>query len=263
MPKVDFKLDLSETFSRLTRPPIVEAVIHWQARAQNQFEPESLRAALNSKLPEFTSREPLHQVEFEAMVSIEENSPVVKHQKGWLGYRLKSDDGRYVVQFKKDGVVFSRTKEYENWETFTAAAKTIWKVFLELAAPLEIQRLGVRFINHFPDATPETLDEVLDEPPTCPANLPLKEFVYQSSFDVPGHPFGVRVIKVMQPSTPGQPQSSGLFIDDDVFTTELIRDAEDETAVDDALTKMRWLKNKIFFSLLTERAIQSFGRETT
>jgi uncharacterized protein (TIGR04255 family) len=258
MPKTDFKLDLNETFSRLTRPPIVEAIIHWQARAQNQFEPESLRATLNSKLPEFTSCDPLHQVEFKAMVSNEENSPVVKQLRDWQGYQLKSADGRYVVQFKRDGVVFSRTKEYENWETFTAAAKKVWKVFLELAAPLEIQRVGVRFINHFPDATPETMGEVLDEPPTCPANLPLKEFVYQSTFTVPGHPFGVRVIKVMQPSTPGQPQSSGLFLDDDVFTTTVIRNAKDEAEVDGALTKMRWLKNKVFFTLVKKTVVESF-----
>lgn len=30
-----FTLDLNETFPRLSRPPIVEAAIHWQARAQN------------------------------------------------------------------------------------------------------------------------------------------------------------------------------------------------------------------------------------
>ena len=46
-----FKLDLNETFPRLARPPIVEAVIHWQARAQKPMEPESLRAALAERLP--------------------------------------------------------------------------------------------------------------------------------------------------------------------------------------------------------------------
>ena len=90
---------------------------------------------------------------------------------------------------------------------------------------------------------------------TCPSNLPLKEFVYQSTFQVPDHPFGVRVTKLMQPSLPGLPQSSGLFVDCDVFTT---RPLDSDEALEDALGKMRWLKNKIFFTLMTEQAIQSF-----
>jgi uncharacterized protein (TIGR04255 family) len=84
----------------------------------------------------------------------------------------------------------------------------------------------------------------------------LKEFVYQTTFDVPGHPLGVRVIKVIQPSMPELQESSGLFLDIDVFSTTAI--PNDPGALDDALTRMRWLKNKVFFSLLTDAAVQSF-----
>jgi uncharacterized protein (TIGR04255 family) len=255
MARSEFILDLSETFPRLKRAPIVEAVIHWQARALNSFEPEPLLAALTQKLPEYPSREPLQHVEFMAMVSGEETAPVLRHERGWQGFRLKSDDGRYVVQFKRDGIVFSRTQPYQHWEPFAASAKRVWKVFLELAAPVEVQRLGVRFINHFEGATAETLGEFLRDPPSCPSNLPLKEFVYQSTFEVPGHPFGVRVIKLLQPSIPGQPQSSGLFLDDDVFTTKAMTNDDEE--IDTALARMRWLKNKVFYSLLADRTIQS------
>jgi len=46
-----FTLDLNETFPRLSRPPIVEAVIHWQARAQNWPDPQLLDAALAERFP--------------------------------------------------------------------------------------------------------------------------------------------------------------------------------------------------------------------
>lgn len=97
------------------------------------------------------------------------------------------------------------------------AAKDAWAAYVDIAAPVEIERLGIRFINHLPEATGETLSQFLREPPTCPSNLPLKEFVYQSTFNVPGHPYGIRVIKVKQPSMPEVQQSSGLFLDIDVF----------------------------------------------
>ena len=162
-----------------------------------------------------------------------------------------------MILFTRDGLVFSRIKEYEHWESFADAAKEAWRVYVDITAPVETQRLGVRFINHIAAATPATLHDYLRDPPTCPSNLPLKEFVYQSTFDVPGHPFGVRVIKVLQPSMPELPQSSGLFLDIDVFSTTAI--PNEAGPLDEALEKMRWLKNKAFFTLLTEGAVQSFA----
>lgn len=254
MPDGVFKLDLSEPFPRLAHAPIVEAVIHWQARSQNPLDPDALRAALAHALPAYGKCEPIQQIQLLTMFSGKESAePVVRHQQGWEGFRLTSNDGRYVLQFKRDGIVFSRLHPYEHWESFCTDAMKAWQVFRNVAAPVETQRLGVRFINHLPAATPEKLGEFLREPPTCPSNLPLKEFVYQSTFEVPEHPFGVRVIKLMQP--PGVPQSSGLFVDCDVFTT---RPIDDNSAMNDALVKMRWLKNKFFFTLLTDQAIESF-----
>lgn len=254
-----FMLDLSEKFPRLPHAPIVEAVISWQARAQKALDPETLIGTLAAKLPHYPQATPMHRFGLTATLSSNDESSVVQHQrKGFLGLRLTSADGRYIVQFLRDGLHFSRTKSYEHWEPFAGAAKQAWHVFADIAAPLEIQRLGVRFINHIAAATLENLREYLREPPTCPSNLPLKEFVYQSTFSVPGQPYGVRVIKAMQPSMPELQQSSGLFLDIDVFSTTAI--PNESRPVDEALTRMRWLKNKVFFSLLTDNAVQSFSR---
>jgi len=252
-----FTFDLNESFPRLARAPIVEAVIHWQARAQSKLEPEALDAALAGRLSQYPKREPIQQVELLAAISEKDAFPLVKHSRGWQGIRVKSDDGRYVIQFTRDGLVFSRAQEYEHWEPFVKSAMEAWRAYLEIAAPLETQRLGVRFINHFATATPESLRDFLVEPPTCPSNLPLKEFVYQSTFAVPGQTFGVRVIKVMQPSMPDLRPSSGLFLDIDVFTTKAI--ANEPAALDEALVAMRWLKNKVFFTLLTPQTVRALA----
>jgi uncharacterized protein (TIGR04255 family) len=254
MPGDAFRLDLNETFPQLAHAPIVEAVIHWQARPQHPFAPNTLREELAAKLPEFPKCDPIQQFELSALVSgTPEVEPQVRQQKAWNGFRLTSADGGYIAQFVRDGLVFSRTEPYAHWGEFTTEARRAWQVYREVAAPLEIQRLGVRFINHLKAATPENLADFLREPPTCPSNLPLKEFVYQSTFAVPDYPFGVRVIKVLQP--PGVPQSSGLFLDCDVFTTKPL---ETDEEMEEALVKMRWLKNKFFFTLLQPGAISAF-----
>jgi uncharacterized protein (TIGR04255 family) len=256
MSTAPFTLDLSESFPHLTRAPIVEALIHWRARAQKQLEADALSAALAERLPQYPIREPIQHLEMMATFSGGGDSSSVRQKRDWQGLRLKTEDGSYVVQFQRDGLTFRRSKNYERWEAFTKAAKDVWQAYVEIAAPVEIERLGVRFINHLPDATGETLSQYLREPPTCPSNLPLKEFVYQSSFSVPGHPFGIRVIKVMQPSMPDVQQSSGLFVDIDVFSTKAI--PIEPAVLDDAFAQMRWLKNKVFFTLLTDTAAKSF-----
>lgn len=250
-----FMLDRNEEFPRLSRPPIVEAVIHWQARAQKPLEPDTLRAALAELLPMYPRSEPMQEFGLLATLSAEDTG-VAHQKKEFLGLRMTSDDGCYTVQFLRNGLVFSRTKSYQHWETFASAAKQAWQAFAEIASPVEIQRLGVRFINHIAVATPETLHEFLLEPPTCPSDLPLMEFVYQSTFAVPAHPFAVRVIKVMQPPTPELRQSSGLFLDIDVFSTKAI--PNEPAALDAALAQMRRLKNMVFFALLTEKAVRTF-----
>ena len=180
---------------------IVEAIIQWQARTQRPFESEVVQEALARQLPDYQS-ESLQRMHLEATVSGQNESPTVQHHKGWHGFKLTSADKLTIVQFTRDGVGFSRLRPYLRWEQFLSAAKAVWAVFVDMAAPLEIQRLGLRYINQIPIKGAESLGEILRQPPTCPSNLPLNDFVYQGTFTVPNHPFGIRVIKVMQPHVP-------------------------------------------------------------
>lgn len=251
----------SEEFPRLLKPPIVEAAIHWQAKAQKRLEPEALKEALSSEFRGYTSRTSIHLFGMMAGVSKAFDTTVVKKVDDWDGIRLKSDDEKHVIQFKRDGLVFSRTNGYEHWEPFVEAAKEAWHTYLKIAQPVEIDRLGVRFINQIAVATPENLGVYLREPPICPQALQLKDFVYQSTFAVPDQPYSIRVIKVMQPSMPEPLQkSSGLFLDIDVFTNSAI--STDDRELDNVLRQIRLLKNKVFFTLVTDRSVELFGGTT-
>jgi len=236
----------------LGKPPIVEAVIHWQARGERPFDLEGWKEALTKQLPGYGSPEPIQQ--FEAMMFFQEDASSSSHKRRVEGLRYTSDDKRQIVQFKRDGVVFSRLEPYENWEQLLSAASPVWQVFLQFAAPREVDRLGVRFINRLPGVKPDGLDRVFREPLTCPANLPLSEFVYQSTFRVPEEPLAIRVIKLLQPIVASD--VSDLFIDCDVFTTKPM--PCDPRSTSDALARMRMLKNLIFFSLLTDEKLRSF-----
>src|SRR5260370_12150350 len=101
-------------------------------------------------------------------------------------------------------------------------------MFVDLAAPTEVQRMGVRFINRIEAARFDNLKDFLNEPPTRP--LPLRDFLYQSTYEVPGHPLLIRVVKTIQPGFSGGSGESGLILDIDVGTTKAIACNEETLA---------------------------------
>ena len=134
-------------------------------------------------------------------------------------------------------------------------------MYVEFAEPLEVQRLGVRFINRIAMHELEDVDQYLEVPPKCPASLqlPFREFTYQNRLDVPGHPYNLNIIRTIQQPTPPQTDGCWLILDIDVFTTKKVD--RDEAILNDYLTKMRWLKNKAFFTFLLPSAIDRFKVE--
>ena len=249
--------DFDEQFPRLAKPPIVEAVIYWQARPQSRLKnPEELKEILASTFEQFPIIEMMRKFRVTTQVS-STNAPVVEKTDDFTGFRLRSADRKYSIQFGRDGLAFSQSGGYEHWQPFIENAKHAWEAYQRIAEPLEVQQLSVRFINRIPAATPENVGDFLESPPTCPENLELKEFVYQSTFAVPSLPFTTRVIKVMQPPSPELQTSSGLFLDIDVLTNRTVSLEEGEQ--NEILRQIRWVKNKVFFTLLSNDSLKFFG----
>lgn len=249
-------LDWTKPYPHLAAAPLVEAVIHWQARAERSWNSDELRAALATRLPEYPKTEVQHAVLLALEASLGGES-TASQRIGWQGIRLTSADGLNIAQFRVDGLAVSRLRPYESWEVFEAEGRRLWRVFVELAGPSEIQRLGVRFINRIPVDAIDKLPEYLREPPTCP--LPLKTFLYQSTFEVPKHDLGVKVIKTLQSPGPEAHPEHALILDTDVFTLQTMPGEEER--LNELLPKMRWLKNAVFFNLLTEASIASFQKK--
>ena len=250
----EFKIDSSESFEHLPNAPIVEAIIHWRARAEKKLEPDDLLEQLKAKLPDYPNSQ--RQQEFGVGAEFGLESSKVSQHRNWHGFRFETADKHQVAQFTRNGFVFSRLKPYEDWERFEAEAKRLWQVYCELAEPSEVQRLGVRFIDRIDPVEPNELAELLVIPPRSSESmeLPLKGFMHQTRFDFPGHPYNLNVIQTIQPPSPPETESFSLILDLDVFTTRPIQFDE----IDNRLRQMQWIKNKAFFSFLTKTALVRF-----
>ena len=251
-----FTIDLKEDFPHLHGAPIVEAVIHWRARSEKKLKREELRQELVRKLPDYPTVKIQHELHVESALG--PDGAAVSRRDEWHGFRLETKDGRYIAQFTRNGFVFSRVTPYENWDRFAAEAKRLWQIHVDLAEPAGIERLGVRFINRIVPIDVPALGDVLTLPPRAPAGmaLPIDEFLHRTLFDVAGHPYRVHVIQTSQPPAPPETDAASVIVDIDVFTTRTVE--MDAAAVQTHLNEMRWLKNKAFYSLITEETIKLF-----
>jgi uncharacterized protein (TIGR04255 family) len=254
---VDIKPE--EKFENLPRAPIVEAVIEIRARATKTLEETSLRTAIEPKLAGYVFLDSLR--EFHSEVKLEGGKPPIQKvsDAGWKGVRFRSSDEKHIAQFNRDGFVFSRLEPYLTWEELESEGKRLWNIYKDFAQPVEIQRLGLRFINRIKLPPGELLFEDYIQPaPSSPhgLELPFHGFMHKDTLGVPGHPYAINVIRTIQQLNGGVDGGVALILDIDVFTTQGFD--LDNTVLQRRLLEMRWLKNKVFFGSITAKALEMF-----
>jgi uncharacterized protein (TIGR04255 family) len=257
-PPPKFFINLKEEFPSLKAAPSVEAVIHWQAHSGITLEPETLSAELTQRLPDYPILQPQQGIEIAATGALDGSSEIVQRTQ-WNGFRLQDEQNRHVAQFTPNGVVFSRLKPYEEWHCFQTEALRFWHIFLELAEPTVIQRLGVRYINRISLDDGEQPSRYLKTVPMAPPGLDLIAdfFFHQDTYPIPGHSYAINWVRTIQPMGADPADGRALIVDIDVFTTDLLQ--LDQNVLIQRLSEMRWLKNKVFFSCITDFALEQFG----
>lgn len=255
----DFQIDTTKEFPHLPRAPIVEAVIQFVATPGRALEVDPLRTALQERFAEY-NLQPQHELHA-AMTGVAE-SVSVRHTIGWDGFRLSHQEQKYVCQFKPNGIVFSRLAPYNKWPVFCSEAMRFWKSFEELADPLSIERIGVRFISQIVLAEEETASDFVTMPaaPLRSMGLVQRAFLHQDTFRVPGHPYQINLIRVLQDREPPNLPSQQLFVDIDVGTVDPVNPAR--ATIEQHLNQMRFLKNEVFFKYMKDAERRFGGGDT-
>lgn len=251
------KIDVTEQFELLPRAPIVEAVIQVHARPETSWEEKDILACLKPKLSEFEKSFSRNNMKHEVKLDAAHPPQVSAENLGWYGLLCKSKN--QSVQFNRDGFVFSRLQPYQGWDQFFADAMRLWKIYLETARPMEMQRIGLRFINKI-QLPPKEVDfekyiQPYPEPP-FDLDLPFLSFFHHDTLAVPGHPYAINIIRTIQPAINPQADGIGLIVDIDAFTTQSLEIKEGVLV--ERLAELRWLKNKTFFGSITPEAMGLF-----
>lgn len=254
-------INIRESFQHIPRAPIVEAVIDVRARPAGLHEEALLKTQLETKLSNYEFLDSQQQIQIQHQVSLKGDAlpgPIIRDM-GWKGLRFQSIDKKYIAQFNRDGFVFSRLEPYQSWEHLYDEGMRLWYLYVELAQPVEIHRIGLRYINRIQLPADELrFEDYLEPAPASPKglDLPFLSYMHQDTLAVPDHPYAINVIRTIQPPEAEGIQGLGLILDIDVFTTQGFE--LDKALLEQRLLEMRWLKNRVFFGSITPNSLKLF-----
>ena len=256
------EINIDEAFENFPKAPIVEAVIDLRARATAEFGESSVRSYLEPKLTGYTYLDSRREFRHEVQLEAEGGKPPSQKLRdlGWKGLRFRSGDEKHIAQFNRDGFVFSRMEPYKEWPQLLSEGLKLWTIFKNLAHPVEIHRIGLRFINRLLLPQDELRFEDYLQPAPAPPmgmDLPFQSFMHHDTLAVPGHPYAMTVIRTIQDTPHSGGPGVALILDIDVFTIQGF-ELLDEARLVHRLNEMRWLKNKVFFGSITEKARELF-----
>ena len=255
---IDFEIDVTESFPKLSKAPIVEAVISVQARPRVAWDEQTVLEAIKPKLPDYP-RITTHNLVQQEIKSRPGNPPhTIFQDLGWKGTRFYSDDDKHIAHFNRDGFAFSRLQPYDGWEQFTGEAMRLFPLFVEVAKPLEVHQMTLRYVNRI-ELPPHDLqfEDYVDPTLRPPKNLhlPFSNFFHQDTFAVPGHDYAIGIIRTIQGIPDQGAKSIGIILDITVSTSRPFDLRQD--LIEHRLAEMRCLKNRAFYGSITKKTLNS------
>lgn len=244
----NFRIDLNENFASLSNAPIVEAVLQFNAPPSIAFQQAALKELLAKEFADYKIHDQMqHETGFQSSA---DGNVAMHHRSQWDGFRLHSEDGKYICQWKRNCLVVSRLQPYETWPKLLSAAMPFWAVYRKVGDPAIIEGISVRFISQIPLKENEKPSKYVQKvpPPLIGLGLRADAFFNQDTIPLKGYPYEVRLIRAMQPAAEKTGSRRVLIVDIDVSTMEAVTFEN----LDRTLDELRYIKNKVFFTYMRD-----------
>ena len=245
----------------LARPPIREAIIEVKSELCEFGNVNRFRDRIASQFPickPFRMASMAYQIPEGTHGADADESSI--HQIGW---RCESADGREVALVRTDGFSVARLAGYPGWEGFVDRFLSLWTEYQSCVAPVEINRVGLRYINdvRLPITESFDVDQYLTTAPKTPAGLPQAFVDFLVQMTIPGGTDRTLVNVTQATDSNARTETELPVIIDIDVCSDRIYPAEPGLAsrVATTLSDMRHIKNRVFFGLITETLAESYG----
>jgi len=240
----------------LPRPPITEALVDLRTSVS---QPEAVFKALAEQLKEeFPNAKQKREITANFQLKDGQFLPPTALVGGFQGIRVESKDETLVAQFRPDGFTLNNVRNYLGGDVLLDRALELWTKFAAVAPPVSVNRVAWRYINSLalPLANGESFDRYLTAAPKTPEGSPqdVSEFLIR----VVSHPSDIpnATAIVTQRLKLGEAAPATVLMDIDVF--ERGEFPADAASLRPILERLRLLRNQMFFSHLTQDAVDLF-----
>ena len=246
-------------YSVLKNAPITEALLDIRAVLPPETDLERLAAIQEPVRDRFPLRQERSLLEVH-LESKEGGETAVSQAGGVDGYLFLSPepDPTKVFQARIDGFSFSKLKPYQSWDAFRNEARELWNLYIAVAHPITVSRLGLRFINRIelPTTVREFSDYILTLP-EIPQGIPphVSEFFMRLVMPQPESE-AKAIVTVATNLQEMNDRVLPLILDIDVF--EEVQYEPHAEAIWHTFEHFRAIKNKIFFSSITKATKELF-----
>ncbi len=175
------------------------------------------------------------------------------------GYLFLSPDKTKIVQSRLDGFTFNKLKPYDKWQSFSEEAKGLWQHYISVARPVNVRRVGLRYINSIDLPLPiDDLDKYFTTSPRTPPSLSQGIHTFFLQVSIPHGSSAAKglVTQTFKPFQPGGKVLSYILDIDVSFQFEV--QAPDTGAIWNHMDLLHDFKNDIFFSSITEETKKLF-----
>jgi uncharacterized protein (TIGR04255 family) len=238
--------------------PIVEALLDIRTTLPIEFEVKKLAEFHERIKSDFPIKE--ERMSWQAGFEIKPgNHPELTPPKADIdGYFFYPNDRKKIVQARLDGFTFNRLKPYTNWEDFVNEAEKFWQYYIEIAKPVKVIRIALRYINRIEIPIPFkdfeeyilTVPRIGDGIPKAPSSLFMRLVIPNPEIEA------TAIITETTDRIDVKTNKFPLIFDIDVFIEQPFEPQSKNIWI--AMDKLRNFKNDIFFSSLTEKAKELF-----
>lgn len=245
-------------------PPIIEAVIDIDCDLPAGLELDALR---RQAYPDLRELYPKIRESITYEQTVEHGGmgePIVANTDTSLtAIQFATDDERTIIQFRRNGFSFNKLRPYTSFDDYFGAMEHAWEIFVRLAQPALIRKIGIRTINRIEvpvdaqggvDFT-QYLDSFAPRIPSGAVRMATVSF-YESHLGIDTDSGRlVNIVKTMEAPTDAY---IPLILDIDVHNP-LERDSLNWVDISNELMALRELKNWVFQQLLTPTCLNLFA----
>ena len=177
------------------------------------------------------------------------------------GFVFHSHDNLSLAQFRVDGFTFNRLRPYTSWEQIWKQAEALWLKYKEVAEPLAVTRLALRYINHIDLGSDAAhWNDVLACPIPVPSSMAvgIDRFTSRVTVRHGEKELFAHVTQAVDPKPDGR--EVRLILDIDAFRPLDLPVSHDnlDEVLGAAFAELRDFKNTIFFASMKEDVYERF-----